>query len=91
MVVANRGSQQQALDLPAGGAVGVEAGGDDSGVIAKEGVPGTQVLGQIAEMAMGEGAGFPVDDEQARFVSSLGRLLGDQPFRQRVVEEIGGQ
>jgi hypothetical protein len=43
----------------------VQTGRDDRGVVAEEGVAGAEVFRQVAEMAVGDGAGLPVHDEQA--------------------------
>jgi hypothetical protein len=40
---------------------------------------------------VGDGMGGPIDDEQARLVSSRGRCLRDEMRRERIVEEIGGE
>ncbi len=69
----------------------MEAGGDDGGVVAEEGVARSKVFRQVAEVPVGDGAQVAVHDEQARLVAALRRLLGDQALRQRVVEEVGGE
>ena len=84
------GPEQQAFDGAAGRARGVEAGGDDGGVVAEKRVARAQVGGQVAEMPVFQPARLPVHDQQARRIAPLRRLLGDEPLRQRVVEKIGG-
>ncbi len=69
----------------------MEAGGDDGGVVAEETVAGPKVFGQIVEMPVLDPVFGPVHDEQARGIAPVGRLLRDEPVRQRVIEEIGLQ
>jgi hypothetical protein len=85
------GPQEEALDGAAGGAGGVEAGGDDGGVVAEEGVAGLEVFRQVAEVAVLQAARLPADDEQARLIPSLRRHLSNQTLGEVVVEEIGGK
>lgn len=40
-------------------------------------------------MPVRERAGPAVHDEEARLIAALRRLLGDQSFRQGIVEEVG--
>ena len=69
----------------------MQARGNHCGVVAEERVAGLQIIRQIAEGAMRHRVRLAVHDQQPRLVAPLRRLLGDEPFRQRVVEKIGGQ
>ena len=69
----------------------MQAGGDDGGIVAEQAVAGLQVVGQISEMPVLDPVLLAVHDEQARGIPPVGRLLRDEPVRQRVIEEIGLQ
>ena len=69
----------------------MQAGGDDGGVVAEKGVSGAQVVRQVPEMPVFKAVLRPVHDEQPGGIAAVGRLLRDEPVRQRVIEEIGLQ
>jgi hypothetical protein len=72
-----RGSEQQALDLAAGGTHAEEAGLQDGDVIADEHGARRQELRQVAETAMLDRPRGAAHDEQARGVAPRGRRGGD--------------
>ena len=71
--------------------MGKEACGQDAGVVADQGVGGTEKLRKVGEKMVGDLAGGAVDDEEARLISPCGGLLSHEMRRQRVVEKVGGE
>ena len=68
--------------------MGVEAGGDDAGVVEDEEVAGGEERREAAEVVVGAGSGVPVYAEEAAVSASLGRVMGDGVFGM-VEEEVG--
>ena len=64
---------------------------DDRGVVAEQAVACAEIFRQVAEMAVRDGVRLAVDDQQTRGVAAVGRLLGDEPVGQGVVEKVGLQ
>jgi hypothetical protein len=83
--------QEKALDLPAGGPLGEEPGGQDGGVVAEKGVPGAQKIGQVREGLVRDFFGRPVHNEQPRGVTAGSGGLRDEMRRQVIVKECGGE
>jgi hypothetical protein len=69
----------------------VEAGGEDSGVVANQHVARPQILRELGEGPVVQRARRAIDDEEARLIAAGGRMLRDELWRQRVVEERGGE
>ena len=67
----------------------MQPGGNDGGVIAKQAIAGPQVFRQVAERPVFNAVFLTMHHQQARGIAPVGRLLGDKPVRQRVVEEGG--
>jgi hypothetical protein len=85
------GTEQKALYVAAGGALGVKPGGQNGGVVAKEHVAASQELRQIGECVMRERAVGAIHDQQARSITTCGGRLGDEMRGERIVEKIGGE
>jgi hypothetical protein len=68
---------------------GVEAGGDDAGIVEDEDVASLEKIGEVLELTVFDLAGVAMEDEEAGLIAAGGGLLGDQ-FRGQVVMEIGG-
>ncbi len=90
-VLVLRSAQQEALDRAAGRPLGMEARGQDGGIVAKKRVAGAQELRQIGERMVGEGVGGAIDHQQARLIATRSRHLRDQARREIVIEKIGGE
>ena len=69
----------------------MEAGRDDSRIVAEKRVAGLQVPGQIPELAMLDSSFGPVHDEQPRVIPPGDRALGNKGFRQRIIKKVGLQ
>ena len=80
---------QETFDGAAGGTLGVQACGEDGGVVAKERVSGAEEFGEVAENMVRDGLAGAIDDEEARSVAAGGRRLRDEAGGQVVVEERG--
>lgn len=65
---------------------GVQAGGDDFGIVQDQEISGPEQGGQFGEVAMRVRTGGAVDGEQPRRFPPGHRLLGDAFLRQRIVE-----
>jgi hypothetical protein len=85
------GAEQKTLDDAAGGALGVEAGGEDGGVVAKQGVARLEKLWEVGEDVVGYGARDAVHDHETGGITARGRGLRDEERRQVIVEEISGE
>ena len=72
------------------GALAVEAGGDDAGVVEDEEVAGLKEGGKVAEVAVGEGSGGAVEGEHARGGAVGEGFLRDE-FRWEVEIEFGDE
>jgi hypothetical protein len=68
------------------GAVADEAGFEDARVVEDEEIGGLEVAGEVAELAVLPGLGFPVEDQHAGAVAGSGRILGDQLLGQFIIE-----
>lgn len=68
------------------GAHGEEAGGEDAAVVEDEEIARAEVVGEVAEMVVGDGAGFAVEDEHAAGAADGGRGLCDEIFGEMEVE-----
>ena len=80
-------ADEEELDLrPARRLARRHAGRDDPRIVEDDAVAGTEEPGQVGEPPVDPRAPPPVDHEQARAVTPLGRLLGDRLRRQGVVE-----
>lgn len=77
--------------MAAGGAGGVQPGGDDGGVVAEQAVAALQVFREIMEVPVLQAVLPPMHHEQTRGIAPIGGLLGDKPVWQRIIEEIGLQ
>ena len=82
-------AEQETLDHAAGGAFGVETGGENGGVVAKEGVAGAEESWEVGERVVGDGARGAINDHETRTVATRGGGLRDEMRRQGVIEEIG--
>jgi hypothetical protein len=68
------------------GAGGVEARGENPGVVEDEEVAGVEELWEVGEEVVGEGAGAAVEGEHAAGATDLGRVLRDEVLGEVVVE-----
>ena len=87
-------AQQQTFRVRALGAVlsdflSVNARRNDLGIVDDEHVSGAQIVRDIAENPVRDSAGFSVEHHESRVVAPLGRMLGDERFRQ-LKEKIRG-
>src|ERR1035438_1943252 len=82
--------QEEALDPPAGGPAAAQPRRQDRRVVAQERVPRAQESGKLAEHPVRDRVGLAVDDEEARAVPALRRILRDQLGWEPVVESVGG-
>ena len=81
--------QEQQFDGPAGGAAGVDAGGQHAGVVHDDEVVGPELVGQVRKRSVPDLARRAVVHQEPRARARLGRLLGDQVGGECVVE-LGG-
>ena len=84
-------AQQEAFDVAAGWSGGVQAGGNDGGVVAEKGVAGAHVVAQVAEMPVFQAVFPAVHDQQPGRIAPVRRTLGNQAFRERVVKKVSRQ
>ena len=83
--------EKEALDGAAGGPSREEAGGEDAGVVANQGVSGAEELGEVGENVVRERVPGTIHHEQPRLVAPRGRGLRDEVWRERIVKEFGGK
>ena len=72
------------------GAGGEEARGQDAGVVEDEEIAGLKELREVGEEVVAECAGGAVEDHHAAGAALGGRVLGDEFYRQ-VVMEVGDE
>ena len=83
------GVQEEAFDFSAGGALTVEAGFEDRGIVAEAARVLGEVLADLVEGGMADAAGGAVDDHEAGGVAPGRGFLRDT-FRREVIVEAGG-
>ncbi len=71
--------------------VGEEAGAGDADIVEDDEVALVEEGREVAEAAVFEGLGVPVDDEHARGVALRERAAGDELGREVVVEVVGAE
>ena len=81
--------QEQQFDGPAGGTAGVDAGGEDAGVVHDNEVVGPELVGQVRKRSVPDLARRAVVHQEPRARARLGRPLGDQFGGEGVVELSG--
>jgi hypothetical protein len=84
-------SEEEALDLTARGALGVQPGGQDGDVVAEKNISRMEELGQIGEREVLDAMGDPVDHQQSGLIAARDRGLRDQLRRENVIEKVGGE
>lgn len=83
------GVQEEAFDFSAGGALTVEAGFEDGGIVAEAARALGEVFADLVEGGMADAAGGAVDDHEAGGVAPGRGFLRDA-FRREVIVEAGG-
>ena len=76
------------LGVGAAGAGGVEASGEDAGVVEDEEIAFAEMGGEVGEVLVGVGAGLAVEHEHAAGAADGGRSLGDEFFGE-IEMEVG--
>lgn len=69
------------------GAMTVEAGGDDTGVVEDEAIAGLDVGGEVAEVVVVEGLGRAIEDEHAG-IGAAGKGVAGDEFVWEVVVKV---
>ena len=85
---------EQQFELRAGRVAvfpGVHAAAKDARIVVDQGVSGREIFADRAERPDFTRSGGPVEHEHARAVATPGRMLGDQLFRQIVIEKRGAE